>query len=185
MPLPPPETNERGSDTTKSEPRFLIIGRIVKAHGIRGEVAVEVLTDFPERFATMTTVYLGGEGEARPVTLSKHRWHKERVLLTFAGITDRNQAEGLKGLFIQIPLDEAMPLDEDHYYLYQLIGLQVVTRQGQVLGKVVEFIETGANGVYVVQSGRKKILLPAIPEVILDIDLAAGTITVNLIDGLI
>ena len=176
--------NSSGLD--KPELRYLAIGRVTRAHGIRGEISVSVLTDFPERFETTEWIYLGTELEATPYRLEAARWHKQNVLLTLAGVTNRTQAEQLRGQFVQIPVEEATPLPEGSYYLYQLIGLQVITEAGQVLGVVYDILETGANDVYLVKDEAEgaEILIPAIPDVVKSIDLEAGHIIVELIAGL-
>jgi len=174
------------SSDSKSGLRYLAIGQVARAHGVRGEISVTVLTDFPERFETTEWVYLGDELEAEPYRLEKHRWHRDNVLLTLAGITDRTEAEQLIGQLVQVPVEEAVPLPEGSYYLYQLIGLQVVTSAGQKLGVVTSILETGANDVFVVTNDRQEeILLPSIPDVIKGIDLEQGQIVVELIEGLI
>jgi 16S rRNA processing protein RimM len=144
-----------------------------------------VLTEFPERFETTEWVYLGDEFEARPYRLKSYRWHKDNVLLTLAGVTDRTQAEQLKGQFVQVPLEEAMPLPEGAYYLYQLIGLRVENTNGEFLGILTAVMETGANDVYVVEYDGQEILLPAIPDVIKQVDLDHELMVVQLLDGLI
>ena len=180
------ESTKPNSGLPEPEFRYLAIGRIVRAHGVRGEVSVAVLTDFPERFEQSAWLYIGNEFEADAYRLISHRWHKKNVLLSFAGITDRNQAQQLVGQFVQIPIEDAVSLPEGSYYLYQLIGLRVVTPDGKQLGVITEVIETGANDVYVVgnEEGRD-LLLPAIPDVIKSIDLDQGTMIAELIDGLI
>jgi 16S rRNA processing protein RimM len=167
------------------ELRYLAIGKVVRAHGLRGELSVSVLTEFPERFETTAWVYLGGPYEAVPYRVAGYRWHQQNVLLTLDGITDRTQAEQFKSQYVQVPIEEAVPLPEGEVYLYQLIGLQVFTAAGELLGAITDVLETGANDVYVVSNGDREILLPAIPSVVLAVDVPAGRITVELIDGLI
>jgi 16S rRNA processing protein RimM len=181
------ESKRRGSDreTISTEPRFMAIGRIVQPHGVRGEVSVEVLTDFPERFDTIEIVYLGSASEAEARQVKTSRWHQNRVLLSFEGCEDRTTAEGLRGLLVQIPIEEAMPLPEGEYYAHDLIGLDVLTVEGEALGRVNDILFTGANEVYVVVGPRGQILLPAIADVVERIDLGAGQIVVRLIDGLV
>jgi len=178
---------EWGSDEVddSSGPRFIAIGRIIRAHGVRGEVAVEVLTDFPERFDTIEVVYLGNAYEAKPWQVAAARWHKEHVLVTLHGCQDRTTAEGLRGLLLQVPVEEAMPLPEGEYYPHQLIGLRVLTLEGEDLGKISEVRFTTANEIYVVTGPRGQILLPAIADVIELVDLAAGKMVVNLMEGLL
>ena len=167
------------------EIRYLAVGRIVRAHGVHGELSMAILTDFPDRFKSIEQVYLGNEFDATPYILEGYRWHKKNLLLKLSGVTTRTQAESLRNLFVQVPIDEATPLPEGTYYLYQLIGLEVVTTATQILGTLVNVLETGANDVYVIKSGDQEILLPAIDEVIKSIDLENKRVTVELIDGLI
>jgi 16S rRNA processing protein RimM len=179
--------NKRGSDgnTDSAEPRFIAIGRIIRPHGLRGELAVEVLTDFPERFDTIEALYIGDPQQAEVWTVTASRRHKERVLLTLEGCADRTTAEGLRGLLIQIPIEEAMTLPEDEYYPHELVGLDVLTAEGEDLGRLSEIIFTNANEVYVVTGPRGQILLPAIADVIERVDLETGQMTVRLIEGLV
>jgi 16S rRNA processing protein RimM len=106
-------------------------------------------------------------------------------LLTLAGVSDRTQAEKLRGQFVQVPLEEAVPLPEGTYYLYQLIGLEVTSTTGEFLGVITDIIETGANDVYIVEKDGQKILLPAIPDVVKTVDTLKGVMIVQVIDGLI
>jgi 16S rRNA processing protein RimM len=181
------ESKRRGSDQgiNSTEPRFVAIGRIVQPHGVRGEVSVEVLTDFPERFDTIEVVYLGSASEAEARRVKTSRWHQDRVLLSFEGCEDRTAAEELRGLLVQIPAEEVMPLPEGEYYAHDLIGLDVLTVEGEALGRVNDILFTGANEVYVVVGPRGQILLPAITDVVERIDLSAGQIVVRLMDGLV
>jgi 16S rRNA processing protein RimM len=177
----------RGSDEKieSAEPRFIAIGRVIRPHGVRGELAVEVLTDFPERFDTIETIYLGDQQQADEWQVASTRWHKDRILLTLPGCEDRTSAEVLRGLLVQIPIEEAMSLPEDEYYPYQLIGLNVVTTEGEELGRLSEVIFTNANEVYVVVGPRGQMLLPAIADVVDRVDLDTGRMVVKLIDGLL
>jgi 16S rRNA processing protein RimM len=174
----------RSSGQRQPELRYLAIGQVIRAHGLRGEVSIKVLTEFPERFKTTRQVYLGNEYQATPYRLESFRWHQQNILLTLAGIINRTQAEALVGQWVQVPLTEAMPLPEGSYYLYQLIGLPVQTVEGELLGVISDILETGANDVYVVKQDGREILLPAIPDVIKKVDLTAGVMIVKLIDGL-
>ncbi len=190
MPGPTGPTDEnkagenRNSGKRQPEFRYLAIGQIIRAHGLQGEVSIRVLTDFPERFKTTEWLYLGNENEATAYRLESFRRHQDNLLLTLAGIINRTQAETLVGQFVQIPLEEATPLPEGTYYLYQLIGLQVQTIAGETLGVISDILETGANDVYVVKQNNQELLLPAIPEVVKQIDLTAELMVVELLDGL-
>lgn len=184
-PSSPQQQNSPANQSSSDEIRYLAVGRIVKPHGLQGEVSTVVLTDFPERFETTEWFYLGTEYEAEPYRLVGYRWHKQNVLLSFETIVDRTQAETLRGLLVQIPVEEAMPLPAGKYYLYQLLGLHVITAEGQFLGVIGDILETGANDVYVIKSEATDILLPAIPDVVKQVDLEAGQMVVHLLEGLI
>jgi 16S rRNA processing protein RimM len=166
-----------------SEPRYLVVGRIVAPWGVRGEVKVTLETGFPERFKLLKRVYLGEE--ATSFVLEGSRLHKGNALLKLEGFDDRDAAEKLRGQLVQIPIEEAMPLGEDEYYVYQIVGLDVWTTEGEHLGRVSEVLFTGANDVYVVQGEKGEILIPAVEDVVLEVDLAGGRLTVELMEGLI
>jgi 16S rRNA processing protein RimM len=161
----------------------LVIGEIIKPHGVRGEVRVLPSTDLPERFSWLKTVYIG-RAEPRPAGVEAVRSHQHWVLLKLAGIDNRDQAESLRGEWLQVPIDEAIPLEEDEYFLYQLVGLAVYDETGQQLGELVDVLETGANNVFVIRSPEGELLLPDIDEVIREIDLESGRVIVRLLPGL-
>ena len=166
-----------------SEPRYLVVGRIIAPWGVRGEVKVTIETDFPERFERLKRVYLGEK--ATSFVLEGSRLHKGHALLKLGGCDDRDAAEKLRGQLVQIPIEEAMPLGEDEYYIYQVVGLDVWTTEGEHLGRVSEVLFTGANDVYVVQGEKGEILIPAVEDVVLEVDPAGGRLTVELMEGLI
>ncbi len=163
-------------------PSYLVIGRILGPHGLKGEVKTEILTDFPDRFGLLEKVYLG-EG-FRPVVVEGHRFHNKRVILQLAGCKDQHEARALQGTLIYVPVEEAMPLEEDEYYLYQILGLEVWTTEGEFLGRVDEVLFTGSNDVYVVKNGDQEVLIPAISDVVKEVDITHARITVQLMEGL-
>ncbi len=168
-----------------SEPRFLAVGQVMKPHGVRGEVSVEILTDFPGRFALLERVYLN-EDDPRSVPLEGVRFHKGRALLKLGGYDDRTAVEILRGEMVLVPIDEAMPLEPGEYYQDDLIGLEVWTVEDEYLGDVVEVLETGANDVFIVDGGDPgEVLLPAIEQVVQWIDLEENRMVVELMEGLI
>jgi 16S rRNA processing protein RimM len=178
------------TDTTPNDmPRFLILGEISRPHGVRGEVRMRVSTDYPERIAEQThlTVAQDENGKkARQYKLESMRMHQNYALLKFEGIDDRDTADLLRELYVLVELENAVPLDEGEFYLFQIIGIQVFTDAGEPLGTVREVMETGANDVYIIDSDRYgEILLPAIPSIILKTDVAEGIMTVHLMDGLL
>jgi len=167
---------------------YLAIGQIVGPHGIRGEVKVAPLTDFPERFAPGTRVFLGaqtGSTTATPAVIGTARPHQGRWLVQFKHITDRNGAETLRDQYVLIAEADAMPLGEHENYVHDLIDLEVRTPDGERLGRLVEVLFTAANDVYVVRGERGETLIPATREVVLSVDLAARQMIVALPDGLL
>lgn len=165
-------------------PEYLLVGTIVKPHGIRGDVAMRLETDFPERLLEADILYIGAE--YTPHEVQRIRRHSSGMLVQLAGINDRNEAEVLRKAAVYIHIDEAIPLEDGEYYLYEIQGIQVVTDAGKILGQLTDFIETGANDVYIVTSDEGgEILLPAIPEVILDVNLEEHVMTVHILDGLL
>lgn len=167
-----------------TEPRFLVIGRVIKPHGVRGEVRVEVITDLPERFTWLETVYVG-EDSPEPVGVEAVRFHKSYALVKLEGYDTREKAAELRNQLLQVLEADAIPLEEGEYYLYQLVGLAVYTDEGEHLGELVDVIETKANNVFIVQGSRGEVLLPDTDEVILDIDFENGRMEVHLLPGLI
>jgi 16S rRNA processing protein RimM len=144
---------------------------------------VEILTDFPGRFSLLRKVYLGPK--AVPFNLEGFRLHKGAALLKLEGCHDRTTVEKLRGQLVQIPLEEAMPLQEGEYYEHQIVGLAVWTTGGEYLGTVNEVIFTESNEVYVVRGEGREILIPAVEGVVLEIDLAQGRLMVELMEGMI
>ncbi len=166
------------------EPRYLAVGRVLRPHGIQGELRVEILTDFPEHLAELDTVYIGPEHH--PYTLTHVRLHRDVLLLTLKECADRTTAEALRGAVVEIAREDAIPLEEEEYYHFQVIGMQVTTDGGELLGEVVEvFTVPGANDVFVIHGPRGEILLPAIADVVQDLDFAARSMRVHLLPGLL
>ena len=167
---------------------YLAVGKIVAPHGIRGEVKVESLTDFPERFKAGNQMFLGsqtGESDAATVEIAAARPHQGRWLVLFSHIKDRNAAETLRDLYLLIPEEDAMPLGEHENYAHDLIGLEVVTGEGQSLGKIIEILFTPANDVYIARGDAGETLIPATREVIVSVDLPALRMIVSLSEGLL
>ncbi len=173
----------------EQQPPFLLLGRVLRPHGVRGEVRIEVLTAYPERIVPGRRVFIGSDPQdpqsASAHVVTRSRKHQKMLILQFEGIGNREAAEALRGQFVMVTLDDAVPLEEDEFYLFQLIGLAVYTDEGEHLGRITDVIETGANDVYVVRGPRGEVLLPAIDECILELDIEGGKVTVHLMDGLL
>jgi len=187
----PSSENKRGSGVQgrPPAPRYLAVGLIVGAHGLRGELKVQLLTDDPHRFGQLERVLLGVEdAEPAPWPLASYRLHKGRALLQLEGCSDRTTAEALRGYLVQVPFAEAIPLEEGQYFEHQIMGLEVRTASGDCLGTVDEIIHTGSNQVYVVRGAGPdlhELLIPAISGVVLEVDLEAGWLVVELPQGLV
>jgi 16S rRNA processing protein RimM len=165
---------------------YMAVGMITSVHGLRGEVKVELHTDFPERFASGGEIYLGEDLEK--LTIASVRPHQGQMLMQFQGVDNRDAAEDLRGIWLFIPEEDAMELEEDTYFIHDIIGLSVQTSDGKLLGTLSDVLSTGANDVYVVQTPdepRREILLPAIDQVIKKVDLDEGIMFVDLLPGLL
>jgi 16S rRNA processing protein RimM len=165
-------------------PAFLVVGKVRRPHGVYGEVVAEIYTDFPERISPKKAIYLG-EKHVKLVIASQ-RPHNEGLLLGIEGVTTPEQAGRYRNQILSITASDASELPEGEYYFHELLDLEVVDEAGNPLGTLTEILETGANDVYVVTdaSGRE-LLLPAISEVVLGVDLDAKTMKVHLLPGLI
>jgi 16S rRNA processing protein RimM len=162
-------------------PEYVAIGRVGAAWGVRGAVRVLPLTDRREQLAAGRTVTVAGERR----TIESARWQKGMAYLRLSGIDDREAAAELGGRLLSIPESELEPLPEGQYYRFQLIGLSVVSRDGEELGRVTEVLSTGANDVYVVRGERGELLLPATDEVVREIDLETGRMLIDVLPGLL
>jgi len=145
---------------------------------------MKAITAYPERLPEVKTLYVGPE--RTPYKVRRIRRHHQGVLLMLHGITSREQAEELREQMVHIHLRDAVPLEDGEYYLFQLENMRVVTDTGEELGRFTGYIETGANDVYIVETlDGHEVLLPAIPDVILQVDVKAKVMTVHLLEGLL
>lgn len=176
--------NAKGSGKRRiPEPRYLAIARIVKAWGVHGQLKLQVLTDLPDRLDRLKRVYVGPR--AAPHDVVRFRRQRNGWFLQLADVPDLDAAKALQGQLVQIAREDAAPLEPGQFYEHQIVGLSVVTADGEPLGQVAEVLATGANDVYVVHGPRGEVLLPARVEVVRQIDLEAGTMTVTLPPGLL
>ena len=162
-------------------PEFLIVGRILAPWGRKGEVKVEVMTDYPDRFASGRVLYLDG----RPLRIEESRPHRQHLLVKLATIDSIDDAEKLRAHPLTIPSSELRPLGDDEYYAFQIVGLKVSTTQGRYVGEVTDVMATGGNDVYVVRAGSREVLIPAIDDVVKSVDLDAGEMVIEAVEGLL
>lgn len=170
--------------SSPDEPVFVVIGKFRKPHGIRGEVRMTVLTDFPELIEVGSTIYAGHNYQE--YTIKSIRWHGGDLLVALEELPDRTAVEIFRNILIHMKSEDMPEPPEGEFYTHQLVGLEVVTDQGEILGRIKEVIFTGANDVYLVEAqGGKELLLPAIEQVVLKIDLQARVMQVHIIPGLL
>jgi 16S rRNA processing protein RimM len=167
---------------------YLIVGQVASVHGLRGEVVVELHTDFPERFQAGIVLLTGPE--LTPLHVLQARPHKSNMLVRFQDVNSRDEAEELRGAWLYIEEGDAVDLEEGDYWIHDIIGLQVVSTTGVHLGQITDVMSTGANDVYIVQPAPgvnrdRELLLPAIADVVQEVDLENGRITVTLLPGLL
>jgi 16S rRNA processing protein RimM len=164
------------------DPATVVVGRIVKPHGIRGEVVVEVRSDNPDRYAEGSVLFLE---DGRGLTVAATRPHAGRLLVTFDGVADRTAAEALRGAVLVVPESMLPELPEGEWWAHRLEGCEVVTESGRSLGTLTEVIANPANDIWVVvdDAGRET-LLPALKHLLLDVDVQAKRIVVRDVPGL-
>ena len=164
-----------------SEPAFLVLGKLRRAHGVMGEIALEVYTSMLELLVDREVVYIGKTYQ--PYTIETTRWKGDLLLLKFEGVNDRTQVSQLTNELIYTRTDKLPTLDEDEFYLHQLIGLDVYDTDDHWIGVLTEILETGANDVYLVKDHTGgEVLIAAVEERIVDIDLETGKMVVSKIE---
>jgi 16S rRNA processing protein RimM len=170
----------------KEEPGFIPVGGVVKAHGIRGEFGIRCYADSPTLFDGTPLFLSNGKGRPRPIEVSAWREHKDLVLITSPQVPDRDRAEALRGSELLVRAEDLPDLDEGEHYLYQLVGCRVVLEDGSEVGELKGYYETGEQDTWViVDKAGTEILLPAVPEFVLDIDLDAEVIVIEPPEGLL
>lgn len=164
---------------------LLEIGKIVNTHGLRGEVKVVPWTDSPDDFEAVEKVFLKIKSEYMPLTVKSVRYQKNNLIVKFREFDNINDVEAFKGATLYCDRDELGELPEGVYYIVDLIGLTVVSDEGDVVGVIADVFNTGANDIYdVKREGKKNLLLPVIDEVVKEIDMEKGQVTVHIMEGL-
>ena len=164
----------------------LEIGQIVNTFGIKGMVKVKPFTDDIRRFDELKTVYVEKDGKQTEYEVEEVKYHKDMVLIKFKGIDKVEQAEMLRNSYLTVSRDSVEKLEEGRYYIVDLLGLEVYTDEQILLGTLDDIFNTGSNDIYVVKDKQgKQILLPAIQDVIKQIDIENKKIIVHLLPGLI
>ncbi|MFD2670137.1 ribosome maturation factor RimM [Marinicrinis sediminis] len=171
------------------EEKLYQVAKIVNTHGIRGELKVISTTDFEEeRFAKGSQLWLSHPNESKPIpwTVKSARPHKGSYIILFDGFTNINEVEKYKGGTLNITEQQFVPLEENEYYVHEIVGCEVITDEGVHLGKIRDVLTTGANDVWIVKGEKgKEILIPYIKDVVLEVDIEAKKIRIHLLEGLV
>ena len=164
---------------------YFVVGNIVNTQGIKGEVRVMPTVDDVARFKLLDHIFVDRKGNIKEYEVENVTFHKQFVLLKLKGVDDMNTAETLKGTVVKITEDMAVPCEEDEYYIKDLYDMKVVTVDGEELGVISDVIFTGANDVYAVKNtSGNEILIPAIKDCIISVDVENNLMTVKLLEGL-
>lgn len=163
----------------------VVVGRVGRPHGIRGEVTVEPRTDEPDiRFAPGSTLLVAGSDDELVVT--RLHWHASRLLVTFEGVQDRTDAEALRGLLLEVDrADDEVPEDPDEYYDSALVGCAVVLEDGTPVGTLTEIAHLPGQDLLVVDRGSSEVLVPFVEQMVPDVDLAGRRIVIAPPPGLL
>ena len=162
------------------------VGVISSTHGVRGEVKVYPTTDDVKRFKKLKEVILDTGREQKLLEIETVKFFKQFVILKFKGIDSINDIEKYKGKSLLVDREHAVKLKKDEYFIADMIGMRVVTEDGQAFGTLKEVIETGANDVYIIDTKEHgEVLVPAIKQCILDVDIEDSTMRIHLLEGLV
>ncbi len=171
-----------------SEQKHAVIGQILSPHGVAGQVKVFPYSDYPERVGLLSEVKLVTDSESMNMIVEKASVHGRFWLIKFQGVDSRDQACRLSGALMQIPLEERVSLPENSFYHDQLVGLEVYDTADQLLGRVIDVVETGGHDLLIVQPAakdNKNFMVPAVKSIIRKVDLSAGSLLVELPEGLL
>jgi 16S rRNA processing protein RimM len=165
---------------------WLIVGRVAKPHGVHGDLLVEIITDFPERLADGIEFGTGDDtGPAEFHEVHKVRYHKRRWLLSVSGLRDRDTADLWRGRYLYLPEQHLDELPEGFVYEHHAVGLACRSPDGAELGEVAGIDQGPGQRRLIVRRGRREFLVPYVPEIVTEVDLEAGTVTIDAPPGLL
>ncbi len=164
-----------------ANPDFITVGEILSPWGTKGQLKVRVITDFPERFSPSSKIYINRQ----PLTIDSSIRQRDSVIIKLKSIDSYEAAQKLKGQPVEIDGSQLKPLAEGQYYHFQLIGLEVWTAGGELLGNISHILATPGNDIYAVEGNQGEILIPAVEDVVKSIDLGQGRIVIEAIEGLL
>jgi len=159
---------------------YVAVGRVLAPFGVRGEIKVEPLAP-PQTFAPGRGITL----RASVREIESSRRHKGAVLLKLAGIDTPEDVDAFRGEYLQVPKSDLAALEEGEYYRYELVGLRVVSTEGEELGEIAEVLERPANDVFVVRGPKGEALIPAVDDIVREVDVEGGVVTVEVVPGLL
>jgi 16S rRNA processing protein RimM len=159
---------------------YVAVGVVQRPWGVHGELKVESLTDNPDRFRQGARVFIRGAD----YRVDSGRSHKGALLLQLREVRGSAAAEALRGQLIEVPEGDLPDLPDDTYYRHQLVGMEVRSTDGELLGRIADLLDTGANDVFVVRGDGGELLIPAVDDVVRDVDVAAGRMTIEMVEGL-
>ena len=168
-----------------NEESLVTVGQVVNTHGHKGEVRVWPLTDFLDRFKEKTSFIFDLNGKIRTLTVDQARIHKNMVVIRFTEIMDMSSAEELKGGYLKVTKSELAELPQDAFFIFEIVGMDVETVGGEMLGKVKDVLQAGAGDLYLVSGQEKDYMIPAVKDIVLRIDRENRLITVNPPEGLL
>ena len=160
---------------------FITIGGILAPRGVEGKLKVKVETDFPQRFTSSSQIYINRQ----PFAIDSTEWHNGKLVIKLNTIDSFEDAQKLRGKSVEIHRSQIYPLPEGQYYHFQLIGLEVWTTRGELLGNITEILTAESNDNYVVRGTKGEVLIPAIEDVVKSIDLDKGCVVIEPIEGLL
>lgn len=177
------DAKAKNMGSPNGEPLYLSLGFLRRPHGVKGEIIMDLHTDFPERLRKGRTLFIGDEH--KPMSLEAIRPHAQGALVKFRNVDTPESAGEFRNQWVYAAVKDLPPLPEGQHYQHELLNFNVVNEDGNPLGVLAEILETGANDVYVVRDDSgKELLLPNIPSVVLDLDFERRTMRVHLLEGL-
>lgn len=166
--------------------KYFQVGSIITTHGLKGEVKVYPTTEDPKRFEDLKKILLEDGSDYITLSIKSVKYFKNIVILGFKEYSDINQVEKLRGKKLFVSREDAIELYEDEYYIPDLIGIRVIDENGNDIGVLRDVLETGANDVYIIKTeSEKELLIPAIKECILSVDIENEIMTIHIMDGLL
>lgn len=180
----PEGQRRRAEDRSDATFELLAVGLIARAHGVRGEVAVQPLSEVKSRFEAGSTLLLGPTGE-RALTVAGSRPHGHRLLVRFEEIHDRDEADSVRGRLLLVREEDAPELPSDRYWVHEVVGLEVLTESGRSLGTIREVLHNAANDVWLVEGEGREYLIPGLRDVVVDVDPSKRRAVVREVPGLL